>query len=272
VTRRRLAAVLVVVALVGVAVAVAVVASRGSGDEPSRRGAARESAVPESAVPDAVAPAFVPDKPVQLRSSDRVWRWAPVLRSSLVRARPNESARAVARLTEQTPEKTRNIVLVLGRRTDGAGRIWLRVSVPGPPGRTDGWVLRSQLGGYGLVRTHLVVELRRFRATLLRDGRRVFQAPIGIGKRRWPTPTGRYYIRNKLTTFKSPFYGPLAFGVSARSPTLTDWPGGGFVGIHGTNAPQLLPGAVSHGCIRMRNEDILRLGRLMPVGTPVTIR
>ena len=46
---------------------------------------------------------------------------------------------------------------------------------------------------------------------------------------------------------------------------------GGFVGIHGTDRPELLPGRVSHGCIRMRNPDILRLGRLMPVGTPVTI-
>jgi len=53
---------------------------------------------------------------------------------------------------------------------------------------------------------------------------------------------------------------------------LTDWPGGGFIGIHGTDAPQLLPGRVSHGCIRLRNEDILRLRKLMPVGTPVTIR
>jgi lipoprotein-anchoring transpeptidase ErfK/SrfK len=34
----------------------------------------------------------------------------------------------------------------------------------------------------------------------------------------------------------------------------------------------LIPGQVSHGCIRMRNRDILRLARLMPVGTPLTIR
>ncbi|CAA9524883.1 MAG: Protein erfK/srfK precursor, partial [uncultured Solirubrobacteraceae bacterium] len=47
---------------------------------------------------------------------------------------------------------------------------------------------------------------------------------------------------------------------------------GGFVGIHGTDRPDLIPGRVSHGCIRMRNPDILRLGRLMPVGTPVVIR
>jgi lipoprotein-anchoring transpeptidase ErfK/SrfK len=53
---------------------------------------------------------------------------------------------------------------------------------------------------------------------------------------------------------------------------LTDWPAGGFVGIHGTNRPELLPGRVSHGCIRMRNQDILRLARLLPVGTPLTIR
>jgi lipoprotein-anchoring transpeptidase ErfK/SrfK len=72
--------------------------------------------------------------------------------------------------------------------------------------------------------------------------------------------------------YRSAFYGPLAFGTSARSPVLTDWPGGGFVGIHGTNQPKLIPGRVSHGCIRMRNPDIERLGRLMPVGTAITIR
>lgn len=68
-----------------------------------------------------------------------------------------------------------------------------------------------------------------------------------------------------------PFYGPLAFGTSARSAVLTDWPGGGFVGIHRTNQPQILPGRVSHGCIRMPSASILRLAQLMPVGTPLTI-
>jgi lipoprotein-anchoring transpeptidase ErfK/SrfK len=67
-------------------------------------------------------------------------------------------------------------------------------------------------------------------------------------------------------------YGPLAFGLSARSAVLNDWPGGGFIGVHGTDQPGILPGRVSHGCIRMANADILRLGLLMPVGTPVTIR
>jgi lipoprotein-anchoring transpeptidase ErfK/SrfK len=100
----------------------------------------------------------------------------------------------------------------------------------------------------------------------------VFRARIGIGRPQWPTPAGEFYVRNRIRGFAAPMYGPLAFGLSARSAVLTDWPGGGFVGIHGTDQPALLPGRVSHGCIRLRNADILRLGRRLPVGTPVTIR
>jgi lipoprotein-anchoring transpeptidase ErfK/SrfK len=110
------------------------------------------------------------------------------------------------------------------------------------------------------------------RATLYRNGRPVLRAPVGVGMPGWPTPAGEFYIRNKLTRYRSAVYGPIAFGTSARSARATDWPAGGFVGIHGTNRPDLIPGHVSHGCIRMRNADILALARRMPVGTPVTIR
>jgi lipoprotein-anchoring transpeptidase ErfK/SrfK len=161
---------------------------------------------------------------------------------------------------------------VIGRAEEAHGRVWVRVRLPVLPNGTSGWLPRRAISGYTVVRTELIVDRARLRATLLRDGRPVFHAPVGIGEPRWPTPAGRFYVRNKLVRYRSPFYGPLAFGTSARSSTLTDWPDGGFVGIHGTNQPDLLPGRVSHGCIRLRNSDILRLGRLMPVGTPVTIR
>ena len=100
----------------------------------------------------------------------------------------------------------------------------------------------------------------------------MWRAPIGIGTDAAPTPAGVFYVRNRLTRYRSPFYGPVAFGTSARSATLTDWPGGGFIGIHGTDRPDLIPGRVSHGCIRLRNAAILRLARLMPIGTPVRIQ
>jgi len=177
----------------------------------------------------------------------------------------------LARLAVTTPERTSNLVLVLGRRTDAYGRLWVRARLPVLPNNTTGWLPRLALGGYGVVHTHLVVDLERLSATLFRDGRAIFRAPVGVGSTAFPTPSGRFYVRNRLTSLTNSFYGPLAFGTSARSSVLTDWPNGGFVGIHGTDRPELIPGRVSHGCIRLRNRDILRLGRLMPVGTPLTI-
>jgi lipoprotein-anchoring transpeptidase ErfK/SrfK len=132
-------------------------------------------------------------------------------------------------------------------------------------------VPRSALGGYETVDTRLDVDLRRLRATLYRRGRPVLRAAIGVGMPGWSTPRGSFYVRNRLSRYRSATYGPVAFGTSARSPAATDWPAGGFVGIHGTDRPELLPGRVSHGCIRMRNTDILALARLMPVGTPMRI-
>ena len=41
--------------------------------------------------------------------------------------------------------------------------------------------------------------------------------------------------------------------------------------IHGTNKPETIGQSVSHGCVRMRNEDIERLYPMVPVGTPVYI-
>jgi L,D-transpeptidase catalytic domain len=189
-----------------------------------------------------------------------------------VRREPAASAPPVAQLSTRTPEDTTNIVSVLGRKPDAGGRLWVHIRLPVLPNGTTGWIPREALGGYGVARTHLVVDLRRLTATLFRDRRPIFHAPVGVGKPASPTPKGEFYIRDQLTSYASPFYGPLAFGTSARSSALTDWPAGGFIGIHGTNEPQLLPGRVSHGCIRLRNADILRLARLMPVGTPLTIR
>ena len=214
-------------------------------------------------------PAFVPGRPLLLARHKIEFRWAPVIHP--VAARQAPSARAtVAELSARTPEGTTNLVLVIGTARQ-RGDKWIHVRLPVLPNNSTGWVPRSALGGYHFVTTHLVVDLERLRATLLRDGRPVFRAPVGVGQAQSPTPRGEFYVRDKLTDYASPFYGPLAFGTSGRSSVLTDWPAGGFVGIHGTDEPQLIPGRVSHGCIRLRNRDILRLGRLMPIGTPLTI-
>lgn len=198
--------------------------------------------------------------------------WAYVLHASVARSEPSTAAERVGVVRGVTPEGETNLVLAYEQRRDENDRLWVRVPLSALPNGLDGWVPRDDLGDFHGVRTHLVIDRARLRAYLLRDGRLIFETGIGVGRPRWPTPAGEFYVRVRLTHFDSPFYGPVAFGTNARSPQLTDWPKGGVVGIHGTDTPQLLPGRVSHGCIRMRNAAIRRLARLMPLGTPVTIR
>jgi lipoprotein-anchoring transpeptidase ErfK/SrfK len=222
-------------------------------------------------LPAPAEPAFRVGLPRLIDPNEGRARYAPVRRTVIAVTAPASGAPAVATLPPATEEGTTNVVLAVDevRRGDG---VWVKVRLPVLPNGRTGWVPREALGGYTFVRTHLVVDRSRLTATLFRDGRAVFRAPIGIGVDDAPTPAGRFYVRVKLTGFGDPFYGPVAYGTNARSAVLTDWPGGGYIGIHGTNAPELIPGRVSHGCVRLRNGDILRLSRLMSVGTPVTIR
>lgn len=235
------------------------------------RAGATSFAVEAARLPRPQRPALTVARPRPLSRGETRARVAPVVRTVAARGAPSPAAPVVAPLGLETSEGTTNVVLVVGERSrpDGA---WVRVRLPVLPNNRTGWVPRRALGGYEFVHTHLVVDRSRLSATLFRDGRKVFVAPVGVGKAASPTPAGEFYVRDRLSGFGDPFYGPVAFGTSARSAVLTDWPDGGFVGIHGTNEPGLLPGRVSHGCIRLRNPDILRLRRLMPVGTPVTVR
>jgi len=207
---------------------------------------------------------------IALRNPAAVTRWAPVLRAVLAHGLPNLKSPVVGLLRARTSDGTTNIV-VADAEADVAGTTWVRVGLAKVRNGTEGWVPRSALGGWSFVDTRLVIDRARFTATLFRAGHIIFRAPVGVGAPGTPTPAGHFYVRDRLSGFSSPIYGPLAFGTNAKSPTLTDWPGGGVVGIHGTNQPWLIPGRISHGCIRLRNAAIVTLGRLMPVGTTVTI-
>lgn len=195
-------------------------------------------------------------------------RWAFVEYATVARAKPSPKARAVGRLRLRTEDGTDELTLALEQRGG-----WVRVRLPQRPNGRTGWVRRWTLGAWHTTPDWVKVDRRRLRLTLIRAGRPIFSARIGIGGAGTPTPGGRFYVRNRLRLDSpSGAYGPLAFGTSAHSPTLTDWPRGGVVGIHGTNQPGRIPGRPSHGCIRLRNADVLALGRLLSVGTPVTIR
>lgn len=224
------------------------------------------------AVAEGAASATQDSQAVSLVGPGARWHWAYVLDEAAVHATPSDSAPVIAKLDTATSLGQPNLVQLLQAQRDADGRSWVLVRLAARPNGVTGWVPRSALDRFETVRTHLVVDRSSLVATLYRNGVEVFRARIGVGRPGTPTPAGEFYIREELRNVADPMYGPVAFGTSATAPTLTDWPGGGFIGIHGTNEPQLVPGRVSHGCIRMRNADVLLLARLMPLGTPVTIR
>ncbi|MBI5310306.1 MAG: L,D-transpeptidase [Actinobacteria bacterium] len=230
--------------------------------------AAAEPTAPTGPVTEP-APEYVD---TELSDEQTLSRWAFVTRKAIARSEPKNGGRKVRKLTTRTPDGTHELVLVLKERTYQDGSKWVQVRLPMRGSGRTGWLRRGILGSYRSVRTHLVISRNRFRATLYRSGKTVWSARIGIGKKGTVTPAGNFYIRNKLIVSRpgGP-YGPYAMGLSAYSPSLSDWPGGGIIGIHGTNQPGILPGRVSHGCIRVKNSKIRKLYRIMPPGTPVTV-
>jgi L,D-transpeptidase catalytic domain len=152
------------------------------------------------------------------------------------------------------------------------GGEWLRVQLPTRPNGVLGWV---RAGDVELVRvrTRIEVDLSTRRVTLYRGGRELIATTAAIGAADTPTPTGSYYVNQRLVApDPSGPFGPAAIGISAFSPVLQDWIQGGPIAIHGTNRPDLLGGAVSHGCIRVRNDVLARMFSLAVAGTPVVIR
>jgi lipoprotein-anchoring transpeptidase ErfK/SrfK len=105
------------------------------------------------------------------------------------------------------------------------------VRTPLEPNGTTGWIARNAVDELRTTQRALVVDTQGLSATLLRDGEVLWSAPIATGNADWPTPTGDFYVRR----------------------------------------PELIPGRVSAGCIRMTNEDVLALRPLLGVGAPVTI-
>jgi lipoprotein-anchoring transpeptidase ErfK/SrfK len=82
-----------------------------------------------------------------------------------------------------------------------------------------------------------------------------------VGKPSTPTPKGTFKIVERAINPGGPF-GARWLGLSA--------PGGDY-GIHGTNNPSSIGKAVSNGCVRMYNKDVIELAKIVPIGTVVKI-
>jgi lipoprotein-anchoring transpeptidase ErfK/SrfK len=254
-----------VLALVGATIALAAVPGAGLGAEPYT--------IPT----DTQTPTVIPSSPVagstKLLSNERTFtRSANVAEARRIYAKPDPKSRKRGRLHYWTEDHRAEVYLALRSYVDARGREWTQIRIPGRPNGRKGWVVRDALGPFRMTRQLLVVNRRHRTISLYRNGKLRFRRPVGIGKPSTPTPAGHFWIREKLKVNdrRSPYF-PYALG-TANYSVLSEWPGGGVVGIHGDwNQPRLIPGRPSHGCIRMHNRDIANLARRIDLGAPLRI-
>lgn len=224
-----------------------------------------EGAAPVAA-PSTTAPATTALAPVEATPSHETLVARPDVDVEVF-ANPADDAAVVTVLPAKTEFGSARALPVLAQR-DG----WLEVSLPIRPNGSTGWI---RAGGVELRRVDekITVDLAARTLTLSIDGAAVLTTEIAIGTPDAPTPTGTFFVADKLATNnESSAYGPFAFGLSGHSEVLTEFAGGdGQVGIHGTNDPSSIGRNVSHGCVRVPNDVIVQLNDHVPLGTPVTI-
>lgn len=191
-----------------------------------------------------------------------------------VLADPNPGATVIQSLPRQDPTyrgddgATIDQVFLVEEHQDG----YLKVLLPVRPNGSTGWISLAdvQLSQHTY---EIVVDLDAFTMTTTNNGEVIQEAPIAVGTQDTPTPGGKFFL-NALLKPPNPdtVYGTYAYALSGYSDTLRSFAGGdGVIGIHGTNDASVVGTNVSHGCIRMSNENIEALVAQLPLGTPVEI-
>ncbi len=198
------------------------------------------------------------------------WQVARALGPVVAYARPSRSAAIRARFGRLNSSGRPTVFLVrFARMVKGA--TWYDVWLPIRPNESRGWVRAGSVAIHTTT-ARIVVSLRRRRLYVYKHERLAGTFAVAVGMAGLSTPRGIFYVTEKLrpATPGGP-YGVLALGLSAFQPKLPNWPGGGPVGIHGTNQGSLIGQAVSHGCVRMRNADVLKVSAWVPIGSPVVV-
>jgi len=274
--RGRLGTLVVAVAALAIGASGATAASAATGPAGAGEGASSASEAPAAPASGGAqqpgSPAPGTSSSTQLSNEQTLTTWAHPEGEGPIYTRPDPHARRVARVHMFTEDGFPEVYLLLSSFVDAQGREWVRLRIPGRPNGRVGWVLREMLGSFHDTRWRIVVDTQRRRMSVYYSGRPRKVFPVGVGKPRTPTPTGHFWIRERFKV-RSPSnpYWPYALGTSDYS-TLSEWPGGGVIGIHGAfGEPQKIPGDPSHGCIRMLDPDIAWLAPRITLGTPVDV-
>lgn len=130
----------------------------------------------------------------------------------------------------------------------------------------------SELAAENVPTRRLLVSLPARKIVLLEDGRVLKTYPVAIGKPSTPSPRGTFHIASHVVNPTYTHDGKVV-KPGPGNPVGTRWMSLGFkgYGIHGTNQPESIGHAASHGCIRLRNRDVEELFELVRVGDEVDL-
>ncbi|MEO1521252.1 MAG: L,D-transpeptidase, partial [Cyanobacteria bacterium J06633_2] len=125
--------------------------------------------------------------------------------------------------------------------------------------------------------SRIVVDLSDRKVTLWHDDELAETFPIAVGRAGWETPTGEFEVinKNENPVWQNPLTDQIV-PAGPNNPLGTRWigfwtDGRNQIGFHGTIQTDLIGQAVSHGCIRMDNQDIEVLYDQIAIGVPVVI-
>lgn len=125
--------------------------------------------------------------------------------------------------------------------------------------------------------TWLKIKLKERRVYVYQDNKVKTSFQIAIGKPGWETPPGRFKVIQmvKDPAWQHPWNGKI-FPPGPQNPLGVRWigfwtDGKNTIGFHGTPNERVMGQAVSHGCVRMRNRDVVALFELVQVGTTVVV-
>ncbi len=125
--------------------------------------------------------------------------------------------------------------------------------------------------------TRLLLNLKKRRVFVYQGQKIIASYPVAIGRRGWETPTGQFRVIQMVRepVWEHPFSGQLVPS-GKNNPLGARWigfwtDGKNFIGFHGTPQENLIGQAVSHGCVRMRDQDIKALFEKVQIGTSVIV-
>ena len=249
-----------------------------TGERPTLADAAPGSAPSSTSAPSTTTTAVAPLVAQALTPDTLLGFIATPAGEPEVWSRPDESAEPID-VPATTPAGVPTTFAVVGD-PETSGASWFQVVLPTRPNAATAWV-RADSVTLSKTDVRLFVDLQARSLVVERAGREVMAAKIAVGTGDNPTPTGATFITELIKTVDrngnptpNGAYGPFAFGLALHSDTITEFGDGGDgqVGIHGTNRPELIGQAVSHGCVRLANDDIQQLVDLqLPLGMPVFI-